>query len=142
VEEIAFFGSDVGHQYLTTGNSAQLEEMRDFYHYLLEHSTLKLQDIKPGNIGKRADGTWIITDWAFNLGYGQRGQSIEGKISPTELAVQIVKGTLEGFDQEVKRDPGNKKLYGDRALALSGKLLTELHLPVTSLSELELLVRH
>lgn len=126
VEEIKYFGSDVVSEYLERGTSAEIEPMKVFYRNLLDSSTLRLQDIKPGNVGKRANGTWVITDWAFNLGFRQKELPLEGKIDPKELGMQLCKGAWEAYSDAVRTNPSRKSIYADRALAFAREMIADL----------------
>lgn len=125
VEEIKTFGSDTASRFIETGSAEDLPSLIDFYKDLLADSTLRLQDIKPDNVGRRADGQWVVTDWAFNLYWGQQGQPLEGKVDPVELGAQVSRGAWAAFKSAVLENPDQKALYGKRALALAKRMMDE-----------------
>ena len=93
-ERLNLFGSDVINTYLVTGDLAELPRVLELYKTILQMSSLHVQDLKPSNLGRRADGTWVISDWAFGLNWGDKLQRADLKSS---IGADIGRGIIGAF---------------------------------------------
>jgi hypothetical protein len=130
VEEIKTFGSDVIRNYLTSPTSTDLNGLTSFYQKLVREAKLRIRDLKPANLGRRDDGTWVITDWAFNLDYREKGMALEGNISKDELAALILNGIESEYNKVTELSPSQKGEFQIRAKGLAEKLFRKIDLPM------------
>lgn len=66
VEQIPSFGSDVIRAAIESGDTTEIVGLSAFFRKVINTSPLFIDDLKPDNVGRRANGEWVITDWLLN----------------------------------------------------------------------------